>query len=92
MSESRTEQYQQEEGIEVPVDRIDPDTLRRMIEEFVTREWADLGDDGFTLDDKIAQVLRQLHDHTAKVVYDLASESWNIVETKKPAYGRTGDE
>ncbi|HCE69270.1 MAG TPA: hypothetical protein DER40_17755, partial [Geobacter sp.] len=30
-------------GIEVPLERIDPDTLRRMIEEFVTREWSELG-------------------------------------------------
>lgn len=50
-----------------------------MVAEFVTREWADLGDSDYTLDDKIAQVLKQLHDNRARVVYDLASESWNIV-------------
>lgn len=72
-----------EQGIVVPVERINPDTLQRMIEEFVTREWADLGDNGYTLDDKTAQVRHQLSDHTAKVVYDLASESWNIVATKQ---------
>jgi uncharacterized protein YheU (UPF0270 family) len=82
-----TEQHHQEEGIEIPLDRINPDTLQRMIEEFVTREWADLGDDGFTLEMKVAQVRRQLQERTAMVLYDLANESWNIVEAKKLASG-----
>ena len=33
-----------EEGVDIPLDRINPDTLRRMLEEFVTREWSDLTD------------------------------------------------
>ncbi|MDH3558627.1 MAG: YheU family protein, partial [Deltaproteobacteria bacterium] len=49
-----------EEGIEVPYERIDPDTLQRMIEEFVTRDGADWGDAGCTLEDKVQQVLQQL--------------------------------
>jgi len=48
-----------EEGVEIPWDRIDPDTLRNMISEFVTREWAELSDSGYTLDEKIGQVLKE---------------------------------
>jgi len=73
---------QGEEGIEIPVERINPDTLQRMIEEFVTREWTEWGDSGCSHDDKVAQVLRQLEAHTAKVVFDLTSETWNIVASK----------
>lgn len=88
MSENQTECHQPEEGLEIPLERINPDLLQQMIEEFVTREWADLADDGFTLEDKVAQVLAQLRNHSAKVMYDLATESWNIVEAKKqPASG-----
>ncbi len=68
-----------EEGVDIPLEKIHPDTLRNMVAEFVTREGADLGDSGYSLDDKIAQVLKQLHDNRAKVVYDLTSESWNII-------------
>ncbi len=67
-----------EQGVEIPWDRINPDTLRNMVSEFVTREWADLSDSGYTLDEKIGQVLRQLHDNKAKVVFDLSSTTWNI--------------
>ena len=68
-----------EDGVEVPWDRIAPATLRTMVEEFVTREWSDLGDSGFTLDDKIGQVLDQLKDKKVKVVFDLTTETANIV-------------
>ena len=35
------EKLPEEEGMEIPLDRINPDTLRNMLAEFVTREWAD---------------------------------------------------
>jgi uncharacterized protein YheU (UPF0270 family) len=79
MPDTHTTHEQHEEGIEIPYEQINPDTLQNMLAEFVTREWADLGDSGYTLEDKVAQVLRQLKDHSAKVVYDLSSKSWNIV-------------
>ena len=70
---------QQEEGLEIPLDRINPDLLRNMIEEFVTREWCELADSGYTLEQKIEQVHAQLKSKRAKVVYDSTSETWNIV-------------
>ena len=68
-----------EEGIEVPLDGINPGTLRNMVAEFVTRDWSELTDDGHTLDEKIDQVLQQLKDKRAKVVFDLTSGTCNIV-------------
>jgi len=70
---------QQEEGVEVPYQQIDPETLRRMIQEFVSRDGADWGDAGCTLEDKVEQVLRQLQEKQVKVVFDLRSQSANIV-------------
>ncbi|WP_236021891.1 YheU family protein [Geomesophilobacter sediminis] len=68
-----------EEGVIVPHDRISPDTLRKMVEEFVTRDWSELADAGSTLDGKIEQVLQQLKDGRAKVVFDLTTETCNII-------------
>jgi uncharacterized protein YheU (UPF0270 family) len=70
---------QHEEGIEVPYERINPDTLRKMIQEFVTRDGADWGDAGCTLEDKVDQVLQQLKSKKIKVVFDLRSQTANIV-------------
>ena len=69
-----------EEGVEIPLDRIAPDTLRNMISEFVTREWEEVGEASYTLEEKIEQVLRQLQEKKAKVVFEATSNSFNIVQ------------
>ncbi len=77
MSQEKTGHH--EEGIEVPYDQIPPDTLQRMIQEFVTRDGADWGDVGCTLEDKVEQVLQQLRNRKVKVVFDLTSQTANLV-------------
>ena len=69
----------EEEGVEIPYERINPDTLRNMVEEFVTRDGADWGESGCTLEDKVEQVLRQLKNKKAKIVLDLKSQTANII-------------
>lgn len=68
-----------EDGVVIPVERLNPATLRKMTEEFVTREWSDLSDSDCTFEDKIEQVIQQLKDNKIKVVFDLTSETCNIV-------------
>jgi uncharacterized protein YheU (UPF0270 family) len=67
--------------IDVPYEQIDPQTLRRMIEEFVTADWSDFGSEHAELEGKIDQVLKQLKEKRAKVVFNLESKSANIVKT-----------
>ena len=66
----------EEEGIEIPLDRISPATLRNMLSEFVSREWAD---EECALESRMEQVVGQLRERKAKVVYDFRTETWNIV-------------
>jgi uncharacterized protein YheU (UPF0270 family) len=68
-----------EDGVEIPYKDIRPETLRKMIEEFVSRDGADWGDAGGSMDDKIEQVLRQFKAGKIKVVFDLTSQTANIV-------------
>ncbi len=68
-----------EDFLNIPLDRINPDTLRKMVEEFVTRDWSELADSEYTLNEKVEQVLQQLHDKRARIVYDNTTESWNII-------------
>lgn len=79
METSQHRQGHSEEGIEIPVERINPETLRRMIEEFVTREWSELSDSGYSMDEKVERVMQQLHGRQARVVFDSSSETWNII-------------
>ncbi|MDW7646407.1 MAG: YheU family protein [Desulfuromonadales bacterium] len=69
----------QEEGVEVPYEELSPEVLRNLIQEFVSRDGADWGEAGCTLEDKVEQVLGQLRQKKAKVVFDLQTQTANIV-------------
>ena len=71
-----------EKGVEIPFERIDPVTLNNLISEFVSRDWDEVGDTACSLDEKINQVLHQLKMKKAKVVFDLNSETCNIVSSR----------
>jgi uncharacterized protein len=68
-----------QEGVEIPCDQLNPETLRNVISEFVTREWEEIGEVSISLDTKIAQVLSQLQTGKAKLVFDPSSSTCNII-------------
>ena len=65
--------------VEVPHAQLAPDVLRRLIEEFVTRDGTDYGAVERTLEEKVAVVLAQLDAGEAAVVVDTESETVDIV-------------
>lgn len=65
--------------MKIPYDRLEPNTLRNMVEEFVTRSGTDYGEEEATLEEKVDQVIEQLKNGKASVVYDEESQSCNIV-------------
>jgi uncharacterized protein YheU (UPF0270 family) len=69
----------QEDAIEVPHTSLQPATLRAVVEEFVTRDTTDYGVRERTLDEKVADVMRQLERGAAKVVFDPRTGTVNIV-------------
>jgi len=68
-----------EKGVDVPYERLDPETLRNVIEEFVTRDGSDWGEAGGTLEEKVGQVMQQLRSRKIKIVFELNSQTANIV-------------
>ena len=67
--------------MEIPVDKLNPDVLRKIVEEFVLREGTEYGSVEFSLEAKVTQVLRQLEGGKARIVFDPDSETVSI-ETK----------
>lgn len=65
--------------IDVPHDQLRPETLRDLIEEFVTRDGAVQGHTETPLQIQVEAVRRQLSAGTAKIVFDESSETWTIV-------------
>ena len=72
-----------EDGVEVPHDQLSPETLRQLIESYVNREGTDYGLRERTLEQKVADVLRQLENGEAVIVFDAEGESINIVPSSE---------
>jgi uncharacterized protein YheU (UPF0270 family) len=68
----------------VPYTVLKPETLRALIEEFVTRDTTDYGERERTLGDKVEDVMRQLRRGDAQIVFDEASGTINIVVAPTP--------
>jgi hypothetical protein len=67
------------DGIEVPYNQLNPDTLKALVEEFITREGTDYGQVEVDLETKVVQVVGQLKNGEAVIVFDEKSKTCNIV-------------
>jgi hypothetical protein len=56
--------------------------LRAVIESFVLREGTDYGEREFTLEEKVARVVRQLERGEAQIIFDPETESVDVVATR----------
>ena len=79
---STSDHSSEEEPIEVPYDDLAPETLRRLAEEFVTRDGTDYGAVEKTLEQKVAGLMRQLETGDAKIYFEAKSETINIVASR----------
>ena len=70
--------------VEVPLGRVAADVLRRVAEEFVTRDGIDYGAAEKTLDEKVADVRRELELGRAAIAYDAETDTINIVTKGAP--------
>ena len=69
-------------SMDVPADALAPETLRRVIEEFVTREGTDYGERIYSLDEKVAHVMGQLKRGEAVLTFDEATQTVGIRTTR----------
>nr|WP_234999921.1 YheU family protein [Alcanivorax sp. DSM 26293] len=63
----------------VPWEDLPPDTLTNLIEEFVTRDGTDYGDQEVATSTKVEQVRTQLKQQEAFIVFDEVTESVSVM-------------
>lgn len=63
----------------IPIQQLEADTLRAVIEAYVLREGTEYGEQDVSLDEKIEQVKAQLASGEALLVYSELHESVNIL-------------
>jgi uncharacterized protein YheU (UPF0270 family) len=66
----------------IPFRELSPEALRGVIESFVLREGTDYGELEYTLDEKVAHVMRQLERGEARIEFDPNTETVDIVRVK----------
>lgn len=64
----------------IPCQKLSPEALRGVIEEFVTRDGTDYGLVEATLEQKIKDVWRQVKKGDVLIVYDEATQATNILK------------
>ncbi len=62
----------------IPHQELSPDALQALVEEFVTRSGTDYGNCETSLTEKVQQVVQQLENGEAVIVYDATMETCNI--------------
>jgi uncharacterized protein YheU (UPF0270 family) len=72
------------EPVVVPYEELSPEALQGVLEAFVLREGTDYGEREYSLQEKVAHVLRQLERGEARIVFDPETESVDIVVSRSP--------
>ena len=67
------------ESVIIPYDKLSPEVLQALIEEFVTRDGTDTGYEKKSFENDVAMVKRQLKRDEAVIVYDQNTQTSNIV-------------
>ncbi|HEY3447362.1 MAG TPA: YheU family protein [Myxococcales bacterium] len=66
----------------IPHQQLSEAALRGLVRDFVTRDGTDYGTSEATLEQKVADVLRQLERREAAIDFDPATQSVNIVPAR----------
>ena len=68
----------------VPVDRLSPEALQGVIEDFILREGTDYGQVEISREIKFEQVKRKLENGSAVLIFDDETETTNIFPADSP--------
>jgi len=71
-------------AIKLSIDRLSPEALQGVIDEFVSRDGTDYGMTEAALETKIQQVKRQLKSCHAVLVYESETKTCNILSADDP--------
>ena len=66
-------------SLRIPYEQLEPEILRALVEEFITREGTDYGEWEVPLEKKIGEVVEQLKTGKAVIIYDQISETCTIL-------------
>ena len=66
-------------SVSIPYKELSAEALQGVLESFVLREGTDYGEREFTLEQKVAHVMRQLERSEVRIIFDPNTQSVDIV-------------
>ena len=69
--------------IEIPPGRLPAQTLHNLLQEYASRDGTDYGEREYSLEEKVAQLRRQLDSGELCLLYDSDSEQWDLAEVQR---------
>ena len=69
----------------IAYDELSQEALHGLVEEFVTRDGTDYGEFEVSVETKISQIISQLKSGKVTIVFDLESQTPNILRSTDPA-------
>lgn len=75
--------------VEIPWDALAPETLNALVEEFVTRDGTDYGEQEVALERKVLQVINGIKRKEFVILFDSEQESAHIVTRQQLAQLRS---
>lgn len=67
------------EFVQVPIEKVPEESLLALLEEFATRDGTDYGAAETLVSTRVEQLRGQLRSGKAQLLFDVSSESWDIV-------------
>jgi len=67
------------EALEIPWQKLNEDVLQGLLEELVSRDGTDYGEQESSLESKVAQLKAALEDKRAFIGFDPETETWSVV-------------
>ena len=69
--------------IHVPMQRLAPEVLDNLLQEYASRDGTDYGEVELTLAEKTGNLRRQLEQGDISILYDLETEQWDLVDAEQ---------
>ncbi|MDH5173281.1 MAG: YheU family protein [Gammaproteobacteria bacterium] len=71
--------------IEVPPQRLQPDILQALLEEYASRDGTDYGERELSLEQKVGSLRAQMHRGDLLIVFDTEGEQWDLLPREQAA-------
>ena len=69
--------------VEVPPQRLQPEVLQALLEEYASRDGTDYGEQELSLSRKVSNLRQQLQQGDLLILYEVEGEHWDLVPAEQ---------